>query len=130
MIVIDASALTELLIASPIAAGVRERISSTGGRLHAPHLIDIEVMQALRRFDIRGDVPGDRTREAVEALAMIPLVRHGHSSFLSRIWRLRPNFTAYDSVYVALAESLCAPLLTLDQRLAAAVQAHTKVGLV
>lgn len=91
--------------------------------LHAPHLIDLEVVQALRRLVRVGVMGDDRARAALEIFAQIRLVRHRHDALLDRVWAMRENLTAYDAVYVVLAESLDAPLVTCDARLARA-RAH------
>ncbi|HVR71836.1 MAG TPA: type II toxin-antitoxin system VapC family toxin [Vicinamibacteria bacterium] len=120
MIVLDASALLEILLARP--AGLRALPRLLGGResLHAPHLIDVEVAQTLRRYAAAGQLPPPRDREALDDLADFPLHRYPHGPLLSRIWDLRSNLTAHDAAYVALAEALDAPLLTADRRLASA----------
>lgn len=95
--------------------------------MHAPHLVDVEVAQVLRRFVLAGTIDATRGQEAVSDLAVLSLHRHPHDVLLPRIWALRANFSAYDAAYVALAEVLGAPLLTCDKRLAAAAAAHVKV---
>lgn len=87
------------------------------GSIHAPHLVDIEVIHALRKHEARGEMEGLRCRLAMSTLADLPLVRYPLSPLLDRIWDLRQNLTAYDAAYVALAESLGAPLVTCDKRL-------------
>lgn len=78
------------------------------------------MAQTLRRFVLAGTLPADRAGDALDELAQSPLVRHPHYPFLERVWQLRSNLTAYDAAYVALAEFLDAPLLTLDARMARA----------
>ncbi len=118
MIVLDASAALCILLNSPAprASTLRQRLR--GEHLQAPHLIDLEVAQTLRRFVLAGSLTVDRAHDALADLAQLPLIRHPHYPFLDRIWQLRSNVTAYDAAYVALAEILSAPLLTLDARLA------------
>jgi predicted nucleic acid-binding protein len=123
VIVIDASVLVEVLLLTPAGRGIGERLLGRGSRslaLYAPELIDVEVVQILRRYQRRGSLSGERGDLAVEDLRDFPVERLGHRALLARIWELRPNLTAYDAVYVALAEALRAPLLTRDQRLARA----------
>lgn len=86
--------------------------------LHAPHLLDLEVTQVLRRYERAGELTARRGREALEDLSAFRIERYPHSLFLPRIWSLRRNATAYDACYLALAEALEAPLLTGDRRLA------------
>lgn len=88
--------------------------------IHAPHLLDVEVVQALRRLEAAGAIDARRGREALEDLNLLRLVRHPHAPLLDRMWAMRHNLTAYDALYVALAEVLDAPLVTTDGRLASA----------
>lgn len=101
-----------------------------GQTLHAPHLIDLEVAQVLRRYAAIGQRAAERCRDALGDLSDFPLRRYPHDCLLSRVWELRHNLTAYDAVYVALAEALDAPLLTRDRRLAAAAGHHARIDLV
>lgn len=120
MIVVDASALLEVLLRTPAADTVEHRLFAARETLHAPHLIDVEAAQVIRRYAASGDIDGERGRLALDDLRDFPLRRYPHDFLLPRIWGLRNNLTAYDAAYVALAEALDAPLLTRDRRLAAA----------
>lgn len=120
MIVVDASAMTEVLLNRASSSRVAHRLLDPREALHAPQLIDLEVAETLRRYEITGEMSPDRAREALLAFAGMPLERHSHWPFLDRIWELRHDVTAYDAAYVALAEALDAPLLTCDRALAAA----------
>jgi predicted nucleic acid-binding protein len=119
MIVIDSSALIEVLLRSPRAAEIEERIFAPHETLHAPHLLDLEVAQVLRRYCISGEMTPLRGSEAIADLLNLPIARYPHDIFLDRIWELRNTLTAYDAAFVALAESLPAALLTCDAKLAA-----------
>ena len=130
LIVIDASALLEVLLRTPAASAVERRLFAPDQTLHAPHLLDIEVAQVIRRYAANGDIDGDRGRAALADLADLPVRRYPHDVLLSRIWDLRNNLTAYDAAYVALAEALDAVLLTRDQRIATAAGHHARVELV
>ncbi len=127
MIVIDASAMIEVLLVTPAAIRIEERIFSPAETLHAPHLLDLEVAQVLRRYCASGDMSAERAQEALSDLAILGVVRYPHDVFLPRVWELRQNVTAYDAAYVALAEELSAPLLTRDGRLASAPGHHAVV---
>lgn len=129
MIVVDASALIELLLRTPAAEAVEERLFDAGHSLHAPHLLDVEVAQVIRRYEAIGEIDHQRGREALADLGDFPLRRYPHGFLLPRAWELRSNLTAYDAVYVALAEALDAPLLTRDRRLAAAAGRHIRIEL-
>jgi len=129
VIVVDASAVVEVLLGTPAAVAIERRLFDRGETLHAPHLLDIEVAHAVRRYAARGEIDGQRGRAALTALADFPLYRYPHDPLLLRIWDLRHNFTAYDAVYVALAEELGFPLITRDRRLAGAVGHHAQIEL-
>jgi predicted nucleic acid-binding protein len=120
MIVIDASAITELLLQTELGVRVQRRIYEEDDDLHAPHLLDVEVLSALRRLVRTGDVPANRAEEAIEDLALLRISRHAHLDLATRAWELRENFTAYDAVYLALAESLDATVVTCDHPFGAA----------
>lgn len=120
MIVLDASLVVELLLQTPRVVPLTEDLLAPQEDLHAPHLIDVEVLQTLRRLCGREELSEARAERAATDLADLPLVRHSHDLLLGRAWELRANLTIYDGVYVALAELLEAPLWTLDQRLASA----------
>lgn len=120
MIVLDASAVLELLLGTECGRTVADRIADPAMGLHVPHLVDVEVAQALRRLVQFGELDQDAARIALEDLRALDLDRHAHEPLLDRIWALRKNMTAYDATYVALAEALDAILLTCDGRLARA----------
>lgn len=130
MIVVDASALLEVLLRTPAAKTVETRLFASGVTLHAPHLLDVEVAQVVRRFAAKGEIDDARGRAALDDLADLPLHRYPHDIFLPRIWGLRANVTAYDAAYIALAEALDAPLITRDQRLAATAGHRARVEVV
>lgn len=130
MIVVDASVAVEVLLRGPDSAALVSRLLDSGEALHAPHLLDVEVAQVLRRFARRGTLSDRRGAEALRLLADFPLTRHHHTPLLPRMWVLRDNITAYDAAYVALAELLSATLLTRDRRLEAAVGHRAKIEVV
>jgi predicted nucleic acid-binding protein len=130
VIVVDASAVVEVLLRTPAAKAVEGWLFDGRQTLHAPHLLDVEVAHVVRRYAAAGEIGHERGREALADLADFPVQRYPHGFLLPRVWQLRNNLTAYDAVYVALAEALDAPLLTRDQRLAAAAGHHARVELV
>jgi predicted nucleic acid-binding protein len=95
-----------------------DRIFEEGETLHAPHLIDVEVTQVVRRYWRAGDITPVRGGDALSDLSLLPLQRYSHEPLLERIWQLRNNLSAYDAAYVALAEGLDATLVTMDSALA------------
>ena len=120
MIVVDASALLEFLLQTPLGTRVEARLFRGGDEFHSPHLVDVEVTQGLRRLVRMGEVSADRAAEAIADLAGLDLHRHAHLDFLPRAWKLRENVTAHDAMYLALAEALDAPIVTCDRPLAKA----------
>lgn len=95
-----------------------DRVFTGSDTLHAPHLIDVEVAQVVRRYWRAGDISASRGEEALRDLADLPVERHSHEPLLGRVWQLRQNATAYDAAYIALAEGLDAVLVTLDKGMA------------
>jgi predicted nucleic acid-binding protein len=120
MIVLDASAVVELLLNTEAGTWVGQRIAPHHETLHTPHLLPVEVAQVLRRYFLAGELGARRAAVALTDLADLAVERYDHEELLPRIWALRANLTAYDATYVALAEVLDAPLLTADRRLARA----------
>ena len=120
MIVLDASAVIEWLLRTYKGSLVETQMFSKRHSLHAPHLMEVEVIQVLRRYVRERAVTGVRAQGALQTLLNLPVQRHRHPSLLNRAWELRDHLTAYDAVYVALAEALDAPLLTCDEKIAAA----------
>ncbi len=117
MIVLDASAAVDWLLQTPAGRLVENRIYSRNETLHAPHLLDLEVTQVLRRLVAQGVVTGLRAQQAIEDLLDLRITRYPHDVLLSRIWQLRHNFSAYDAAYITLTEELGAVLVTRDGRL-------------
>jgi predicted nucleic acid-binding protein len=130
LIVIDASALLEILLRTARAEQLMERAFNPSERMHAPHLLDVEVAQVLRRLAQRKEITVPRAEQALDDLAHLLIDRHEHQSLLPRIWQLRDSLSAYDGTYVALAEALSAPLLTCDGKLAGAHGHHATIELV
>jgi predicted nucleic acid-binding protein len=118
LIVIDASAVLELLLRTDKGIKVQERALVSRESLHAPHLIDIEVTQTLRRLVHLKEISAARGKQALEDHVALNIKRAEHREFLERVWALRDSVTAYDAAYVVLAEILDAPLITCDAKLA------------
>ena len=116
VVVADASALVESLAGGSVVPELQARLH--GEDVHAPFLIEVEVLQALRRFVRMGLLTADRAATARDHLDALPLVLYPHRPLMERIWELRDNHTAYDASYVALAEILAAPIITCDVRMA------------
>lgn len=130
MIVVDASALVEVLIRSSATASVEDFLVRNRDGLHAPHLLDIECTHVIRHYVQLGIMQSHHARISISGLQDFRLIRHSHVPLLGRVWELRASLTAYDAVYVALAESLGAPLLTRDKRLARSAAAYVQMQLV
>jgi predicted nucleic acid-binding protein len=128
--VVDASTIVEVLLRTPDARAIEARLFQNGQTMDAPHLIDVEVAQTIRRYTINHQIDGERGRTALSILADLPINRYPHRFLLPRIWELRNNLTAYDAVYVALAEALDVSLITRDRRLAGAAGHRARVELV
>ncbi len=118
MIVLDASAAVDLLLERGERGDWVARRLGREGTVAAPHLIDLEVASAVRRRELAGELGAGRGRTALDDFAAMPLRRYPATVLLERVWQLRRVLTAYDAVYVALAEVLDVPLVTLDARLA------------
>jgi predicted nucleic acid-binding protein len=117
-LVVDASVVVDLLgrfRPEPIEA----LLFAADAALAAPALLDVEVLQALRKLDLQGAIPASRG-DLTDSLRALRIRRYPHASLLEEIWALRRNLTAYDATYIALARQLDAALVTRDDRLARA----------
>lgn len=119
MIILDTSAALELLVSAEPDRRLIERVGGDGD-LHAPHLIDVEFLHALRRLVTRDLLSLDRANDARTDFSELTITRYPHEPLADRAWALRDTVTAYDAMFVALAEAVGAPLITCDRRLAAA----------
>ncbi|MEO8594676.1 MAG: type II toxin-antitoxin system VapC family toxin [Candidatus Solibacter sp.] len=124
MIVLDASVVVELLTNGPMAERLRHKLHARNETFAVPHLLDIEVVSALRGLAAGRHIDSHRIARALEGLALLPAERYPHLPLLGRIWELRHNFTAYDASYIALAEATASELYTCDVKLAAGHRAR------
>ncbi len=126
MIVVDTSAVVDLLLERPLNMALRERISGAT-ELHAPHLIDVEFLSVLRRL-VRGQVLSvDAAAVALEQFEDLSIQRYPHETLRARIWQLRDNLTVYDGTFVALSEALSLPLIAADGGIARSHGHHAQV---
>jgi predicted nucleic acid-binding protein len=109
---------------------IAARIADPDVGLHVPHLADVEILQALRRYASSGKLSTTSALAALDEFRALDLQRHSHEPLLDRVWQLRENLSAYDAVYVALAEGLDAVLVTCDGRLARAPGMARRVELI
>jgi predicted nucleic acid-binding protein len=130
LIVLDASAAVELVLQTPRAERVAARALHPAERLHAPHLIDVEVTQVMRRLVQAKEITVARADTALRDFGGLVIERHAHRPLIRRVWGLRASLSAYDATYVALAEALAAPMLTCDEKLARAHGHKAKVEVV
>ncbi len=126
MIVADASAVAEVLLARPLAAAVRAALEPHP-ELHVPEHFHCEVLSVLRRCAIRKELSERRSATAMTALEELRAIRYPVIEIADAVWDLRASLTAYDAAYLVLARRLDAKLLTLDKGLAAAARAEDRL---
>jgi predicted nucleic acid-binding protein len=120
VIVLDASAVLDLLLGiPPHDATVAGLVTAEAPNLFAPHLLDAEVAQVIRRRVLGGTVRPADARAALQTYAMLPITRFPHLPFLDDAFALRENATVHDALYLVLAGTLGATLITRDAALAA-----------
>lgn len=128
MIAVDASVVIDLLLGPGSPGGdTVAALLSAGDILCAPHLIDAEVGQGLRRYVMHGDLTGDLAESLVRHFLEVPITRYPHTGLLSRAFELRSTVTVYDGLYLALAEILECPLVTGDGALRNVPGSHAVV---
>lgn len=120
MTVVDASAMVDFLIDDPPAPGLVPAIADAD--LHAPALLDFEVVAAMRGNVLGAKISAGRAEQALVDFAALSIVRHHMTFHLPQILALRDNFAAYDAAYVVLAQGLQAPLVTTDAKLREALR--------
>lgn len=126
VIVVDTSAVIAALAGLPRLPTLVARLGEDGD-LHAPHLLDIEVIHALRWLSLGGGLTEDQAADVRADFADLSIARYPHRPLSDRIWELRHNLTAYDAAFVALSEALGAPLVTCDARLGAALGHQARI---
>jgi predicted nucleic acid-binding protein len=119
VIVLDSSAAVDYLAGTAAADWVTETLLANP-EIHAPHLLDIEVLGSLRKLVLTRRLSAVRAAEAVDDFRLLAVKRYPHVPLVERVWELRETVTASDAAFVALAEALDAPLVTTDLRLARA----------
>ena len=128
--VLDASGAIELLLNTAAGKRLSARLADESEAVHAPHLIDMEIAQVLRRY-VRHGMLSERTGAlALERWRSLDVERYSHEPFLGRVWQLRDNLTAYDAVYIALAEALSTVLVTGDRKLVGAPRVGVAIELI
>ena len=86
MIVVDASAVLEVLLRTALGATIESRLWAESDGLHSPHLLDVEIAQVIRRFAISGEIEMERARAALDDFIALPISRHPHEFLLPRVW--------------------------------------------
>ena len=118
MIVVDASAVCDLLLRRRDEARLVELVLADGASVHAPDLMSVEVLHVIRRMTLGGALSIGRAEEVRQDLHDLPMHTYPSRPLLDRAWALRDDLTVYDALYVALAEALEATLVTADLALA------------
>lgn len=129
LIVVDASAVIEWLLRGPAGIRVEERMFAGDEIIYAPELLYVEVTHGLRRQVLSRRLLAIRAEHAIADLLDLQVNRFPHTIVLNRVWELRDSLSAYDAMYVAIAETLEAPLLTCDSRIASAHGHRAKIEL-
>lgn len=125
MIVLDASVVVELLMNGPLSESLRRDLAGRRDSFLVPHLLDVEVLSALRSLLGGQRIDSHRTEQLLAGLADLPAERYPHTPLSRRVWELRHNFTAYDAIYIALAEETNSALYTCDAKLCKGHRAKT-----
>ena len=128
--VLDASGAVELLLNTEAGRRLAVRLSDESEFVHAPHLIDVEIAQVLRRYVRHGTLDEGFGARALERWRELGVERYSHEPLLDRVWQLRDNISAYDAVYVALAEALSMVLVTGDRKLIGAPGVNAAIELI
>jgi predicted nucleic acid-binding protein len=127
MIVLDASVVVELLTNGTLANSIGNELAGRNEQFLVPHLIDVEVISALRKLTAGQRMDPHHSQQLLAGLSELPAERYSHTPFIGRIWELRNNFTAYDAAYIALAEATDSVLYTCDEKLRQGHRARVRV---
>ena len=125
MIVLDASVVVELLTNGGLADSLKRDLAARDDSVIVPHLLDVEVVSAIRRLVAGQTIDSHRSKQLLTGLATLPAERYAHTPLLRRIWELRHSFSAYDAAYIALAEATHSVLYTSDAKLCKGHRAKT-----
>lgn len=118
MVVVDASVVVDLLLGKGSQAGDELSLNLANGiTICAPHLLDTEVGQVLRRYVLNGVIPASYAQMLIDELSLLPITRYPTLGLVSRALEMLHNVTVYDGTYLALAEVLGCTFLTGDGRL-------------
>ena len=128
--VLDASGAIEFLLNTAAGKKLAARLADETEVVHAPHLIDLEIAGVLRRYVLHGTLSEWAGAQALDRWRRFDVERYPHEPFLDRVWQLRDNVTAYDAIYVALAEALSVVLVTGDRKLVGAPGVNAAIVLI
>ena len=128
--VLDASGAVEFLLHTSSGGRLAARLADEAEVIHVPHLIDLEITQVLRRYVLRGAVAERIGATALSRWRRLDVERYPHEPLLDRVWALRADVSAYDAVYLALAEALSTVLVTGDRKLLGAPGVHATIELI
>ncbi len=118
-LIVDASAVVDVLIDAPAAGAIRSRLRRN--ELHAPAHIDAEVLSAIGRHHRAGRFSANAASSRLEMFQRMPIRRHQLSPLLLEAWSRRHNLRLADALYAALSDRLQIPVLSTDRRLVAAI---------
>ncbi len=128
MRVLDASVVLEVCLDTEVGRRAQAALTPDES-FHVPHLVDVEVLQVLRRMILARAISASVAQDALKTFELMNLTRHEHVPLMPRIWELRASISACDATYIALAEGLAAPLLTCDAKLSRAHGHRARVRL-
>lgn len=130
MLVVDASALIEVLTVDPAEIPALTRRLHDAEWINAPDLVDYEILNVLRKMVLRGDIDAELATESRTVTRSLRMNRHAmNDGMADRVWQLRHNASAYDASYVALAEHLDMPLITTERRLTEGLRGLTRIAI-